>query len=215
MSATCGGSWSPHRIISSGAASRTSRRLSPSHDTIQFGASDWDFVEDGREVRVPCTPRFITNSADAAIWHAEQGGGLTRVLAYQAADGDRGRPAQDRAGEIRAAATADPHRLSDLAAAVGQGADVCRSGGRGQRLEVREAVTSSDSGERVFARTRNPDVEPHRWIRVRRWTACADVARPERRATSSSPPGTSRWRARSPRRRLSQNTAQSRSCCRS
>src|SRR3954468_3699001 len=56
-----------------------------SHDTIQFGASDWDFVEDGREVRVPCTPRFITNSADAAILHSEQGGGLTRVLAYQAA----------------------------------------------------------------------------------------------------------------------------------
>jgi DNA-binding transcriptional LysR family regulator len=60
------------------------------HDTIQFGAltasSDWHFVADGREVRVACTPRFITNSADAAIWHAEQGGGLTRVLAYQAAD---------------------------------------------------------------------------------------------------------------------------------
>jgi DNA-binding transcriptional LysR family regulator len=57
-----------------------------SHDTIQFGTSDWDFVEDGREVRVPCTPRFITNSADAAILNAEQGGGLTRVLAYQAAE---------------------------------------------------------------------------------------------------------------------------------
>jgi DNA-binding transcriptional LysR family regulator len=56
------------------------------HDTIQFGASDWHFVEDGREVRVPCTPRFVTNSADAAIWHAEQGGGLTRVMAYQAAE---------------------------------------------------------------------------------------------------------------------------------
>jgi DNA-binding transcriptional LysR family regulator len=35
---------------------------------------------------VPCTPRFITNSADAAILYAEQGGGLTRVLAYQAAE---------------------------------------------------------------------------------------------------------------------------------
>jgi DNA-binding transcriptional LysR family regulator len=56
------------------------------HDTIQFGASDWHFVEEGREVRIACTPRFITNSADAAIWHAEQGGGLTRVLAYQAAE---------------------------------------------------------------------------------------------------------------------------------
>jgi DNA-binding transcriptional LysR family regulator len=62
-----------------------------SHQTIQFGAmtaqADWRFVADGREIRVSCTPRFTTNSADAAIWHAEQGGGLTRVLAYQAADG--------------------------------------------------------------------------------------------------------------------------------
>src|SRR5476649_1073554 len=60
------------------------------HDTIQFGASDWHFVEEGREVRVPCAPRFITNSADAAIWHAEQGGGLTRVMAYQAAEAIKG-----------------------------------------------------------------------------------------------------------------------------
>jgi DNA-binding transcriptional LysR family regulator len=61
-----------------------------SHETIQFGATsaspDWRFVEDGREVRVACTPRFTTNSADAAIQYAEQGGGLTRVLAYQAAE---------------------------------------------------------------------------------------------------------------------------------
>ena len=35
------------------------------------------------------TPRFATNSSDAAIQYAEQGGGLTRVLAYQAADGSR------------------------------------------------------------------------------------------------------------------------------
>ena len=33
-----------------------------------------------------CAPRFTTNSADAAIQYAEQGGGLTRVLAYQAAE---------------------------------------------------------------------------------------------------------------------------------
>ena len=61
-----------------------------SHQTIQFGAMtaspDWRFVEDGREIRVACAPRFTTNSADAAIQYAEQGGGLTRVLAYQAAD---------------------------------------------------------------------------------------------------------------------------------
>jgi DNA-binding transcriptional LysR family regulator len=61
-----------------------------SHDTIAFGATtaapEWRFVESGRDIRVVCTPRFTTNSADAAIWHAEQGGGLTRVLAYQAAE---------------------------------------------------------------------------------------------------------------------------------
>ena len=47
---------------------------------------DWRFIEDGREVRLACAPRFTTNSADAAIQYAAQGGGLTRVLAYQAAD---------------------------------------------------------------------------------------------------------------------------------
>ncbi|SHK31920.1 transcriptional regulator, LysR family [Bradyrhizobium lablabi] len=66
-----------------------------SHETIQFGATastEWQFVEDGREVRLAATPRFTTNSADAAIQYAEQGGGLTRVLAYQAADAiERGR----------------------------------------------------------------------------------------------------------------------------
>lgn len=61
------------------------------HRTVHFGAlsaaPDWRFVEYGREVRVACAPRFTTNSADAAIYHVEQGGGLTRVLAYQAAEG--------------------------------------------------------------------------------------------------------------------------------
>jgi DNA-binding transcriptional LysR family regulator len=65
-----------------------------SHETIQFGAisaaPDWRFVRDGREVRVACTPRFATNSADAAIQYAEQDGGLTRVLAYQAVDAIKG-----------------------------------------------------------------------------------------------------------------------------
>jgi DNA-binding transcriptional LysR family regulator len=59
------------------------------HDTIQFGASaittDWRFVRDGREIRIDVTPRLVTNSADAAIDFAAEGGGLTRVLAYQAA----------------------------------------------------------------------------------------------------------------------------------
>jgi DNA-binding transcriptional LysR family regulator len=60
------------------------------HDTIQFGASvglaDWRFVEAGKEIRVASTPRFVTNSSDAAIQYTVDGGGLTRVLAYQAAD---------------------------------------------------------------------------------------------------------------------------------
>jgi DNA-binding transcriptional LysR family regulator len=56
-----------------------------SHDTIQFGAApDWRFVDDGREIRLAPTPRLSTNSFDAAIQYAEQGGGLTRVMAYQA-----------------------------------------------------------------------------------------------------------------------------------
>jgi DNA-binding transcriptional LysR family regulator len=58
-----------------------------SHETIQFGAApDWRFVEDGREVRIVPEPRFTTNSSDAAIQYAEQGGGLTRVMAYQAVE---------------------------------------------------------------------------------------------------------------------------------
>ncbi|MBR1204735.1 MULTISPECIES: LysR family transcriptional regulator [unclassified Bradyrhizobium] len=60
------------------------------HDTIQFGAMtatpDWRFVEDGQEIRITPTPRFTSNSSDAAIQYAEQDGGLTRVMAYQAAE---------------------------------------------------------------------------------------------------------------------------------
>ena len=61
-----------------------------SHQTIQFGGAtaspDWRFVRDGKEVRFAPVPRLTTNSADAAIGYAVRGGGLTRVLAYQAAD---------------------------------------------------------------------------------------------------------------------------------
>ena len=60
------------------------------HDTIQFGGMtavpDWRFVEDGREVRITPSPRFASNSSDAAIQYAEQDGGLTRVMFYQAAE---------------------------------------------------------------------------------------------------------------------------------
>lgn len=59
------------------------------HDTIHFGAMtaslDWRFASDGNEIRILGAPRLTTNSSDAAIHYAEAGGGLTRVLAYQAA----------------------------------------------------------------------------------------------------------------------------------
>ncbi len=78
-----------HAYLKTRGEPRRPREIS-AHDTIQFGAMtavpDWRFVEDGREVRVATTPRFSTNSADAAIQYAEAGGGLTRVLAYQVAE---------------------------------------------------------------------------------------------------------------------------------
>jgi DNA-binding transcriptional LysR family regulator len=59
------------------------------HDTIQFGSTagvaDWRFLDGGKEVRIAYDPRFSSNSSDAAIQYAAEGGGLTRVMAYQAA----------------------------------------------------------------------------------------------------------------------------------
>lgn len=69
------------------------------HEVIQFAGSssslsEWRFTDNGREMRVPVTSRFATNSTDAAVLHAEQGGGLINVLAYQVAD-------QIKAGRLR------------------------------------------------------------------------------------------------------------------
>jgi DNA-binding transcriptional LysR family regulator len=63
------------------------------HQIILFGpASAWRFAQDGRDIEVTPSPRFTSNSADAALQYAEAGGGVTRVLAYQAAEGlKRGR----------------------------------------------------------------------------------------------------------------------------
>lgn len=59
------------------------------HAIIRFtGRSslrDWSFKENGRDIRVSHVSRYTTNSADAAVLHAEQNGGLALVLAYQAA----------------------------------------------------------------------------------------------------------------------------------
>jgi DNA-binding transcriptional LysR family regulator len=68
------------------------------HDLIQCTAltpsTEWRFVNAGEEERVAIAPKYVTNSADAAIAHAELGGGLTMVLAYQVAE-------SVRAGKLR------------------------------------------------------------------------------------------------------------------
>jgi DNA-binding transcriptional LysR family regulator len=60
------------------------------HQTIQFrplaSVSEWSFSEGGRELRVPLASHYSTNSADAALWHAEHDGGLTFALSYQVVD---------------------------------------------------------------------------------------------------------------------------------
>lgn len=58
------------------------------HQTILFGpATVWRFAQDDRDIEVTPSPRFTSNSADAALQYAEAGGGITRVLAYQAVEG--------------------------------------------------------------------------------------------------------------------------------
>jgi DNA-binding transcriptional LysR family regulator len=61
-----------------------------SHRTIQFTAlapfTDWSFARDGQGIRVAVSSHYATNSADAALWHAERDGGLTLALSYQAAE---------------------------------------------------------------------------------------------------------------------------------
>jgi DNA-binding transcriptional LysR family regulator len=60
------------------------------HAVIQFTAlspnPEWRFLCDGAERRVPIAAALVTNSADAAIGHAERGGGLAMVLGYQVRD---------------------------------------------------------------------------------------------------------------------------------
>lgn len=57
------------------------------HQTIQFGPwTEWNFVKESRDLPIAISPRLVTNNADAAIQYAEAGGGVTRVLAYQAVE---------------------------------------------------------------------------------------------------------------------------------
>lgn len=59
------------------------------HFAIAPGPTEWRFEEAGREIRLPIRPRFTTNSADAAIWHCRNDGGIVRLLSYQVIDAVR------------------------------------------------------------------------------------------------------------------------------
>ncbi len=64
------------------------------HFTSLTPTPEWRFLRRGRVESVSFTPAFVTNSADAAIAHAEAGQGLALVLGYQAM-------ASIRAGRLR------------------------------------------------------------------------------------------------------------------
>jgi DNA-binding transcriptional LysR family regulator len=65
------------------------------HKLIQCTAlaplPEWRFFEGSKESRVSYTPAYVTNSADAAIAHAQRAGGLTMILAYQVVEAVRAR----------------------------------------------------------------------------------------------------------------------------
>jgi len=52
------------------------------HCTSLASSAEWRLGRD-RETRVALSPRFVTNSVDAALGHAELGQGVTLALAYQ------------------------------------------------------------------------------------------------------------------------------------
>ncbi len=84
-------------VASPGYLARRKRPRHPddlaAHQIIQFSAltaaPEWRFTRNGADLRAALRPGFITNSADAAIGHAERGGGLAMVLAYQVVDAVR------------------------------------------------------------------------------------------------------------------------------
>jgi DNA-binding transcriptional LysR family regulator len=57
------------------------------HDCVAFeqigGSAAWTFPVDGKDLAIPIRPRFIVNTAEAAIDAAIAGVGVTRVLSYQ------------------------------------------------------------------------------------------------------------------------------------
>jgi len=56
------------------------------HFTSLARAPEWRIGSGPAEERFSFKPTYVTNSADAAIGHAERGGGIAMVLSYQVAD---------------------------------------------------------------------------------------------------------------------------------
>jgi DNA-binding transcriptional LysR family regulator len=60
------------------------------HQLISFTgltpADTWKFWTQSQPSEISIYPKFSTNSADAAIWQAKHGGGLTMALSYQVKD---------------------------------------------------------------------------------------------------------------------------------
>lgn len=63
------------------------------HRCIHFSGfnatHEWVFEREGQRQRIGFAPSFVTNAAESAVQHAIDGGGLTLVAAYQAADAIR------------------------------------------------------------------------------------------------------------------------------
>ena len=60
------------------------------HRLISFTAltstQAWSFQQGGLAMEIEARPSYVSNSADAVIWHAVQGGGITMALSYQVTD---------------------------------------------------------------------------------------------------------------------------------
>ncbi len=60
------------------------------HRLISFtaltAADHWRFWSNGEQQAIAVRSSYVTNSADAAIWHATRHGGLTMALSYQVAE---------------------------------------------------------------------------------------------------------------------------------
>jgi DNA-binding transcriptional LysR family regulator len=59
------------------------------HFRSLWRSPEWSFRHAGSEERVAFRPMYTTNSADAAIGHAERGGGIAMVLSYQVTEAVR------------------------------------------------------------------------------------------------------------------------------